>query len=110
MTLNNYIFWRKDKVFHHCQSLQPVDTSREWWKSGKCCSIACQSFRLFMKDVHPLFSIFYKFDIGVRRSDRVLFLIVRLFISAVITILTVGKYRFSPATSQKDLYKGLTKQ
>jgi hypothetical protein len=57
-----------------------------------------QLFKIFIQHLHPFFSIIYRFDISLSRVDRVLFLLTRIILCALICHFGVGSLRLMTFT------------
>jgi len=79
-TLMNMIFQRKLMIEPYCLAVEPSSTAVSTW----------QLYKIFMQQLHPLISIFYRFDISLPRLDRVLVLLTRILICSIISYFGVG--------------------
>ena len=81
-----------------------------WTQTGCRCGLIWQLFKLYMRELHPLFGLFYRYDIDLARVDRAAFLATRLVLCYLISYLLMGSYRLNPKLGTEEIFQGLTEE
>lgn len=103
ITLINMIFQRKLSIEPYCLAVQPTVRQKSNLSTW-------QLFKIFLQQLHPLFSIFYRFDISLSRVDRVLFLLTRIVLSALVCLVGVGALRLKTFSMFEEDGEGQIRQ